>query len=369
MNKRFIINQIKSLPRLEYDLMDYRARCNFGHSELKKGYKNAQPISYQKKCEIKKFWKPYLKTIKARHSFDMRWFDVYNRTNVFGADLTTYIPDGYYYAIIDKCLTNGIDANTLDDKNLYDLYFYDVNQPSTIVRKVRGVYLDANYNIITENEAVEKCIKNKSVIIKPSINSLGGKGIVFWRENEDILFLHKALSENNDVVVQDLIKQHEFMASFTDSCVNTMRIVTLLWDNDVIITSSVLIMGGPTAKTNHLHGGGIVCGILPDGSLREVAFDGTLQEYRKHPNGLVFANAKIPNYDKCVELVKRLATRMSGMAKLLNWDITLDKNGAPLLIEVNLTWGGSVQIAAGPAFGDKTREILDYVIKNGKWKK
>ncbi len=368
MNKRTIINFIKSVPRQLNDLINYNARCNCGHADLIKGYKNSKSISKEQKVSISTFWKPYLKTYKEKYAFDIRWFDMYNRTNLFGADLATYIPDGYYYGIIDKCLTNGLDANTIDDKNLYDLFFYDVNQPITIARKVRGVYLDAEYNIISEEEVIEKCINNKSVIIKPSINSLGGRGIIFWREGDDIKFLRKSLSESSSVVVQDLIKQHSFMASFTDSCVNTMRIVTLLWDNEVNVTSSVLIMGGPTAKTNHLHGGGIVCGILPDGQLREVAFDGNLNEYRQHPNGIIFAEAKIPNYDKCISLVKKLAPRMSGIAKFINWDITLDQSGEPLLIEVNLTWGGSVQIAAGPAFGNKTKEVLDYVTKNGVWK-
>ncbi len=54
---------------------------------------------------------------------------------------------------------------------------------------------------------------------------------------------------------------------------------------------------------------------------------------------------------------------MSGVAKLLNWDITLDQNSEPILIEVNLTWGGSVQIASGPAFGEITKDVLDYVVK------
>lgn len=115
-------------------------------------------------------------------------------------------------------------------------------------------------------------------------------------------------------------------------------------------------------------GGGIVCGILPDGQLRDTAFDGNLNEYKEHPNGQVFADVKIPNYDKCVALVKELAPRLSGVAKLLNWDITLDQDGEPMLIEVNITWGGSVQIAGGPALGDKTKEVLDYVTKHGVWK-
>ena len=39
----------------------------------------------------------------------------------------------------------------------------------------------------------------------------------------------------------------------------------------------------------------------------------------------------------------------------------LDEDGNPVLIEVNITWGGSVQIAAGPALGNLTEEILTCI--------
>lgn len=362
-------NQISSIPHKVLDFLSYRGRCRACLEDLNKGINNAIPINSIQKSQIVEFWKPYLNTWRQKHAFDIRWFDIYNRTNVFGFDLAHYIPDSYYYAIVDKCLANALDARVLDDKNLYNLYFSDVNQPATIARKIKGVYMDKNYGIITEEEAINRCIANGAVIIKPSIDSLAGHGIVFWeKESNTKKDLMMALAGAQNIVVQNLIKQHEFLAGFTNSCVNTMRIVTLLWKDEVIITTAVLIMGGPTAKTNHLHGGGIVCGIMPDGRLRHTAFDGKLNEYKAHPNGQVFSEVTIPNYDKCVELVKRLAPRLSGIAKLLNWDITLDEEGNPLLIEVNITWGGSVQIAGGPALGEKTKEVLEYVNKHGVWK-
>lgn len=364
-----LLNVLANAPHTLANLYSFRARCKAPKSDLQKGITNAKPISNEQRIRIKDYWAAYLIDWKSKYAFDIRWYDIYNRTNVFGFDLEAYIPDSFYYAIVDRCLTNALNANVMDDKNLYDLYFYDVNQPDTIVRKIKGVYMNNRYKIISEREAVERCAANHSVIIKPSINALAGQGIMFWNErNNTREELQKALSNADSIIAQDLIKQHQFLANFTDSCVNTMRIVTLLWEGEVHVTTAVLIMGGPTAKTNHLHGGGIVCGILPDGQLRDTAFDGNLNEYKEHPNGLVFADVKIPNYDKCVALVKELAPRLSGVAKLLNWDITLDQDGEPMLIEVNITWGGSVQIAGGPALGDKTKEVLDYVTKHDVWK-
>ena len=44
--------------------------------------------------------------------------------------------------------------------------------------------------------------------------------------------------------------------------------------------------------------------------------------------------------------------------------IGIAKEAEPVLIETNLTWGGSVQIAAGPVFGELTKDVLDYIMKN-----
>lgn len=369
MDKRSIIRGIKAFPRRLEEHMSYQSRCNGGHDDLVKALPQASPVTVEQKQRIEAFWKAYLTTWKEKKAFDLRWFDIYNRTNVFGFKLEQYIPDSYYYAIVDNCLTNTLDAPVLDDKNLYDLLFHDVNQPLTLIRKSGGVILDNQYNPISEDEALRCCVANGRVILKPSVDAMAGQGIEIWQEGrDDIKRLRQLIARTPNLVVQDFIRQHPFLSAFTDSCVNTMRIVTLLWEGEVKVTTAVLIMGGPKAKTNHLHGGGIVCGILPDGQLRHTAFDGQLNEYKVHPNGIRFADVRIPNYDKCIDLVKRLAPRMAGVSKFLNWDLTLDENGEPLLIEVNLTWGGSVQIAAGPAFGDMTREVLDYVKREGRWK-
>ena len=95
--------------------------------------------------------------------------------------------------------------------------------------------------------------------------------------------------------------------------------------------------------------------------MRSYAFDGHLNQYEKHPCGPVFAECKITNFHKCIDLVKQLAPRLFGMSRLAAWDITLDEYGEPLLIEVNLHWGGVVQKAAGPMFGERTEDVLDYI--------
>lgn len=368
INNKVMIKRIKSyianIPHKYIELLSYRARYKFAKSDLAKT-SNVKPITKEQKKIIQNYWKPFLNNSLQEKAFDIKWFDVYNYTNKFGYKLERYIPDSFYYSIVDPYLTNVTASYVMDDKNLYDLYFPDANKPKTIIHKINRIFLDDNYNIISENEAVNKCIQY-NVIVKPSVSTVQGKGIVAWKKDNDIEELKKALKSVDNLVVQEFIEQHQVLSDFCDSCVNTMRLVTLLWKNEVHLTSSVLIMGGANAKTNHLHGGGIVCGILPSGQLQSMAFDGKLNCYEKHPNGQVFSEITVPNFEKCVDMVKKLAPRLSGVSKLLNWDVTLDKDGNPILIEVNITWGGSVQIAGGPALGDLTEEILTAIAQQNK---
>lgn len=343
------------------------SRINDGRRDLNYAMQNALPVSKEQKKTICEFWRPYLKGIVAKKAFDLHWFDVYNRTNIFGNPLEWYIPDGYYYAVLDRFFNDPIRCKYVDDKNLYNLYFHDVNQAKTVCRKERGIYLDADYHIISQKKAIDLCISAEGIILKPSVSAWAGSGIKKWVASSDsVSELETLVDSRGPFVIQELIQQHKSLAQFTDTCVNTMRLVTLTlegWEPEVV--TAVLIMGGKGAFTNHLHGGGLICGIKKDGSLLPYAFDGKLQQYDTHPSGVVFARCQIPNFDKCVSLVKELAPRLVCCSRLTSWDVTLDSRGEPLLIEVNLEYGGVVQKAGGPVFGERTEEVLKYIVKNG----
>lgn len=343
----------------------FKPRNNDGARDLQKALKNVtNPLSEERKMEVLDFWKPVLAKGGrwAKKSFDIRWFDVYNTTNVDGHILKYYMPDNYFYCIVDARLSNNKEALVVDDKNMYDLYFPEIKQPVSVGRISNGLYLNKDYNLVSEEYVVSACKEQGRVIIKPTIGACAGAGIVYWDAAQSSLEeLSKILKSYRYAIVQGVAKQHKVLADFNDSSVNTLRIVTLIFKGEVHAVSSVVIMGAKGAKTNHLHRGGLVCGILDDGQLRSTAFDGQLNRYEEHPNGIRFADVKIPNYEKCIEIVKKMAPRFSKVTKLISWDITLDIDGNPLLIETNLSWGGLCQTANGPIFGNLTPKVLDYV--------
>jgi len=50
---------------------------------------------------------------------------------------------------------------------------------------------------------------------------------------------------------------------------------------------------------------------------------------------------------------------------LVSWDIAINKNNEPVLIEYNLSYQGTInsQIANGPLFGDLTDDVLAEVVR------
>ena len=84
-----------------------------------------------------------------------------------------------------------------------------------------------------------------------------------------------------------------------------------------------------------------------------------------HPtSGAVFSDSVIPNFDECKDLVCKLAPRITSFSRLTSWDLSITEDGEPILIEVNLAYGGLFfhQIANGPVFGNITKDIIDEVI-------
>lgn len=154
------------------------------------------------------------------------------------------------------------------------------------------------------------------------------------------------------------------MAVFNPDSVNTIRIMTLVRSDDTNILSSVLRMGKRGSRVDNCSSGGIVCGIDSNGCLKDVAYDNKANAYYKHPNGVEFAGFAIPAYSQCLEIVKKLAVRFAGISRLISFDIAIDENNSPLLIEMNISYGelDFHQLCNGPIFGDNTDEILREVV-------
>ena len=341
-----------------------KTRRDLAHKTLVIKLDNLKPLTADQRKDIEHFWSRYRDV-----SRDMQWFEFYNWCSDGKADIKRYIPDNIYYSEVDFFFTDARRSYVLDDKNLYDMFFHDVKMPETIIRKSKGLLLDGNYHLITMDQAVELCRKAGHVISKPARNTAGGSGINFidFADEGAVEQLKQCLEFPKGVIVQRVIKQHESINQLYAGSVNSLRIMSMIIDGEVRIISSVLRMGRDGSKVDNASSGGLAVGIRDDGRLREVAFDKTGKKWKQHPQGAVFKDYQIVGYDKCVDVIRDIAGRLSLTTSLISWDFAIDEEGDPVIIEVNLTFGGVNihQMCNGPIFGDMTEKILDMVYRSG----
>ena len=320
----------------------------------KYGPKTPIPADYKK--AVKAFWKKYTKV-------SPKWAWYYASKN--GIMDPLYIPNTLIYTKIDQHFNNRKIGYGFNDKNYYSLIFPDIRQPEVLVRNIGGTFVDANYNLIGAETILSLISGQKEVICKPSLESGSGRSIQFWNTTKDIDEIQSFLKDKKetDYIIQKIIVQHDDLNKVHASSVNSLRIVSILMQEGVYILSSNLRMGVDKGRVDNVTAGGISCGINDDGTLKKYATSYyTGEKFEKHPQGLVFEGFKVPAYDKAIALVKK-AHPLIPHFRLVSWDIAIDKEGEPVLIEANMRKGGINlnQFNNGPLFGDLTERVLDEV--------
>lgn len=330
---------------------------------------NALPCSIGQKEEIAMFWRSILNSHTDLLNFD--WFDMYNAVEPDKSKLKYYIPDSFFYAFIDEWLTHPKRSTSVDDKQLYKYLFAGVKCTDVIARKIGDNFLDSDFNPICINDFIKKCKSEEEVVVKASISSYGGHAVMFWDSLENtteqlLAYISKppyfyTQPYGTEYVVEKVIKQHPVMTSFNPSSINTVRIMTMIWDGKCIPLSSVLRMGVNGSRVDNCSSGGIVAGInQQNGIVKDVAYNANGYKFEEHPNTGKFGGKEIPSWNNVLEVVKKLAWRFSGISQLISWDIAIDEEGDPVVIEMNISYGelDFHQYCNGPIFGDMTPEIL-----------
>lgn len=314
-------------------------------------------LTKEQKRQIKEFWKPYCRV-------STKWAAYYSaQTGEFDP---RYIPNTLYYTKIDQHFNMRKLGYGFNDKNYYSLIFAGIKQPETLVRVINGLLFDGEYNLISRERALELIKSEPEVIAKPSRESGSGRGIGFFNTSSDMSAIGDVLDSkgtDGSMIIQKIITQHPDLNKIHESSVNSVRVTSLLTKDGVQILSSVLRMGVDKSRVDNATAGGLSCGINEDGTLKKYARTYyTGETTAVHPQGVVFENYAVPSYDRIVEMVKKAAA-LIGNFRLVSWDIAVDGEGDPVLIEANMRKGGInlQQFGNGPLFGDLTKDVLDEV--------
>lgn len=346
--------------RQRYEKRPQRAEKTLAYYKDLAG-RNIKPLSEKELEILKETWKDIwdLGVVKPE------WYAIYKaKTGVF--DPTVIGTDLHYY----YTEWNKIDFDYLRgflDKNYGDIILPCIRHPKTYIRKIHGTYRDTDFEKLTIDEAIDKlyAIRSEGAVVKVSRTSCGGKGVTFISEDDTKDTIREKLTVDRDVVVQSVIKQHKDMEAMNPSSVNSIRIISIMLSGESIPLSTVVRIGKKGSRVDNFSSGGYACGVNPDGTLKEFAYDSSGNRHNRHHNGFKFKNGRIPNYEKVLQTVKDCHNHVP-MFGVVSWDIAITEDGDPIMIEYNVGQGGitSHQYCNGPVYGEYRERIINEVFAN-----
>lgn len=138
-------------------------------------------------------------------------------------------------------------------------------------------------------------------------------------------------------IVEETIRQHEAMAAFNASSVNTLRMWVVDGDNGPRVVGAFLRVGRAGSVVDNTAAGGLACAIDLDSGRIVEAMD--LQpernHHRTHPDtGALLWDAEIPYWDSCKTLACN-ALRILPGARFVGMDVAVTADG-PVVVEYNV---------------------------------
>lgn len=344
-----------------FDLIKHYAKKHYREDIKNIFLKESDKLTKEQEEEIKKYWSKYIK------DFDIDFHKYYiNRNGTFDV---RYIPDDIYVNDIDPYFNNRELEAASSDKNYLDTRLNGFKLPKTYIHMINGIYLDKNYSLLTKEEAIHY-LTNKTFIAKPSILSFGGRDIAFFNNatREEIEEYINNLKIDN-VIFQEKIIQSDTMAYLHEKSLNTLRIMTLILNDKVYALKPIIrvVTGDNSVGTEGVNE--LFIGIKEDGTLNNYGFDIFGEKIENDIDGKLFSKVKIDKLDEAIEMCKNAALRFPHF-RLISWDVAINKENEPVIIEANLNMGNVdiVQPSCGPIFGDLTDDVLNEVYFNNKEK-
>lgn len=297
------------------------------------------------------------------------------------------LPDDIFHAIIDPIINDKVSLPVYLNKNLYEITMPQCSFPICILRNMNGDFMDSEYKDLQMTDALfddmvlhnPKLIQSGRFIIKPALNTGRGRGVHLFRyidkewvsDDNMILSLDYLEKEyKSDYIIQECIEPSAFVRQFNPTSYSTFRIFTYrsVKDGSFHFLSGCLRIGDEGSFKDNVSTGGFAIPILEDGVLASYASNGTRKQYTTINGVDISADTyKIPNFDKILSLAFEGA-KMNPLNRVLCFDIILDVNNIPHIIEYNVKAQTivTIQTTYKTFFGEYTDEIIDYCVSKLK---
>lgn len=327
---------------------DRRAR----NANARAGRLEHAELTLEEKKAIKEMW--------GRWGGDYSSFSFYK--SFCGKFDVRYVPDDYY-DFAEHVLNLRWAAYFLQHKCVLKLLVPSENRPKPIVQKIDGHYLTEENVEMSEAEAVALLKEKDQFIAKNALGPGGGKGVRKIVNNGEGMPELKEVLKWHDITFEELVAQHDFMAQLNPDSVNTIRFVTMNINRKCDVLSSFVRMGAKGSFVDNLSGGhGVLVGVNTNGHFNEFGINKYFEKQYNAPTGVLLKGLQIPDYERLKSQIVSFHQRIP-YANLIGWDVALDNQGNPVVLEINLDNAlvEAHQVFNGPIFGDRLSEVMEYI--------
>ncbi|CAM4144597.1 sugar-transfer associated ATP-grasp domain-containing protein [Zobellia nedashkovskayae] len=322
------IEKLKSLTKQSFSTLVDRRYHHISNNLAKKALNEIEKDRGILDSKIKKRADEYAIEILGWKGFSP-WLHTYSAIN--GRFLEGWIPDNYYGKIVIPKI-QGAYGKISFLKPLCNRLL-NIEASPEIASYINGFWFDNNLQPISKLLVKDVIFKHTNQVICKLDQSYQGRGI-FQIEKKD--FDISLIEKKGNCVIQGYIEQHSFFDEFIPDSVATIRITTVIDNqNKISVRASYLRLG----RLNETHVKSVSHVRVPidstNGTLKDMGYLANWQTTTIHPDSKVtFLSKTIPQYQESVNLVLNLHERMP-MVRSIGWDIIINNDNKPVLMEWN----------------------------------
>lgn len=280
-------------------------------------------------------------------------------------NVISYINNKYYigklYLLIDILFCKIKYKANLNDYKMFSMYLLNNKERKTILTSGKNLILTNKLNDYSKlhifenknefNEVFDDYLKRKwmfinrknynefecfiknmdYIIAKPNDNTEGKRIEKIKVGDYSIKKLYNYLKDKDLLLVEEVIKQHNYLNKLYSKSINRVTVVTILY-NDITYIISINLNLGNNSIVDSLKRGGMTNKIdIETGTSLHPFCDRGLNNYYFHPvTKEKINNIKLPYINEIKSLVKDLS-KIIKTVRYVSWDIAITNDG-PILI-------------------------------------